>query len=89
MRPHSPEINQPEQRPLQERVQRAPQLGDVVRGYKSAETKGVRNLNRLANIIIWQRNYYEHIIRNEAAYLKIADYIETNPQRWREDTYYV
>jgi putative transposase len=38
---------------------------------------------------LWQRNYYEHIIRNEEAYLKIAEYIETNPQRWQEDTYYV
>ena len=38
---------------------------------------------------VWQRNYYEHIIRNEDAYLKIAEYIQTNPQRWEMDTYYV
>ncbi|MDT4328722.1 transposase [Methylomonas sp. MS20] len=85
MRPDSPDIEQTKQ----ERVQRAPTLGDVVRGYKSAVTKRVRNLNGLPDFKIWQRNYYEHIIRNETAYLKIAEYIQTNPQRWLEDTYYV
>lgn len=38
---------------------------------------------------LWQRNYYEHIIRDEDSYLKIAEYIQTNPQRWEEDTYHV
>lgn len=38
---------------------------------------------------LWQRNYYEHIIRDEDSYLKIAEYIQTNPQRWQEDTYHV
>ena len=73
----------------QGRVQRAPTLGDVVRGYKSAVTKRVRLLTGSPGQQIWQRNYYEHIIRNEVTYLKIADYIQTNPQRWLEDTYYV
>ncbi len=38
---------------------------------------------------LWQRNYYEHIIRNEPAYLKIAEYIQTNPLKWLDDTYYL
>jgi len=38
---------------------------------------------------LWQRNYYEHVIRNEEDYLKIAAYIQTNPKRWQADTYYV
>ena len=38
---------------------------------------------------LWQRNYYEHIIRDEDSYLKIAEYIQTNPQRWQMDTYHV
>jgi len=37
---------------------------------------------------LWQRNFYEHIIRNEEAYEKIADYILNNPSRWREDKFY-
>ena len=71
------------------RVQRAPTVGDVVRGYKSAVTKRVNQLRSLSNSPVWQRNYHEHIIRDEEAYLKIADYVQTNPQRWAEDSYYV
>ena len=37
---------------------------------------------------IWQRNYYEHIIRNEKEYYKIIEYIRTNPLKWEEDKYY-
>ena len=37
---------------------------------------------------IWQRNYYEHIIRNEEAYERISDYIRDNPKRWKEDKFY-
>ena len=37
---------------------------------------------------IWQRSYCDHIIRNEADYRRIWEYIDTNPAKWREDCYY-
>lgn len=37
---------------------------------------------------VWQRGYYEHIIRNERDYLEIWQYIDQNPARWGEDEYY-
>ena len=37
---------------------------------------------------IWQRGYYEHIIRNDREYQKIYEYIENNPVKWEEDKYY-
>ncbi len=37
---------------------------------------------------LWQRNYYEHIIRNEPSYLEIARYIVENPLNWETDEYY-
>jgi len=37
---------------------------------------------------IWQRNYHEHIIRNEKSYNIIAEYINTNPQNWESDSLY-
>lgn len=37
---------------------------------------------------IWQRNYYEHIIRNEQSYERISDYIRNNPKRWNDDKFY-
>ena len=38
---------------------------------------------------IWQRNYYEHIIRNDDEYNKIWQYIDKNPAKWTEDKYFV
>jgi putative transposase len=37
---------------------------------------------------IWQRNYYENIIRNEEQYLKVSEYIINNPLKWHKDKYY-
>ena len=37
---------------------------------------------------IWQRNYYEHIIRDEEEYQQKWRYIDENPARWREDEHY-
>jgi len=34
---------------------------------------------------LWQRNYYEHIIRNQTDYERIADYIAANPSNWKMD----
>jgi len=34
---------------------------------------------------VWQRNYYEHIIRNESEYFKIVNYIRSNPENWEKD----
>ena len=38
---------------------------------------------------LWQRSYYDHIIRNDADYLEKADYILTNPAKWQEDEYFI
>lgn len=37
---------------------------------------------------IWQRSFHDHIIRDEKDYLKIWNYIDTNPQKWNEDCFY-
>lgn len=49
-----------------------------------APTEKIINLN----FKIWQRNYYEHIIRNEQAYYRIANYIINNPKNWKEDKFH-
>jgi putative transposase len=71
------------------RVQRAPTVGDVVRGYKSSVTKRINELRNTPGLPVWQRDYHEHIIRNETAYLNIAEYIQDNSTRWQQDTYHV
>ncbi len=72
-------------RPLQHGTSRT--IGSMVRGFKIGITRWFRANTDIH--AVWQRNYYEHIIRNEDAYLKIAEYIQTNPQRWETDTYHV
>jgi len=37
---------------------------------------------------VWQRSYYDHIIRDEQDYLRIWQYIAENPSKWREDRYF-
>ena len=65
-------------------------LGDIVHRYKTLTTKryidGVKNNHwRRFNGKLWQRNYWEHIIRNENEYQCIAQYIIDNPQKWAMD----
>jgi putative transposase len=62
-------------------------IGSIIRGFKIGVTKWFRFNTNVH--VVWQRNYYEHIIRNDEAYLKIAEYIQTNPQRWEDDIYHV
>ncbi len=47
-----------------------------------------RFVNKEIGENIWQTSYHDHIIRNEADYLRIWEYIDTNPARWTEDRYY-
>jgi hypothetical protein len=61
-------------------------VGSIIRGFKSAVAKQIRN-NGL-NDFKWQRNYYEHIIRNERDLYNIRRYIELNPLKWELDNYY-
>lgn len=63
-------------------------IGSLMGGYKASVTKRINALRDMPGSIIWQRNYYEHIIRNAASYHNIADYILTNPAKWQEDKFY-
>jgi putative transposase len=58
-------------------------IGSIVRGFKIGVTKWFRANTDLYSI--WQRGYYEHIIRNEAELMAIREYIQANPARWDED----
>lgn len=58
-------------------------LGKIVRHYKARTSKLVRDGGY--PYFQWQRNYYEHIIRNEIDLNKIRRYIVDNPRKWDED----
>jgi len=61
----------------------------IVRSYKSTVTKQINKLRDMPGIPIWQRNYYEHIIRNKQSYEKIQNYIIHNSQKWQNDIFFV
>ncbi len=63
----------------------APTLGDVVRAFKSTSGIAVNALLSRSGKPLWQRNYYEHIVRNAGELNKIREYIVTNPLRWMSD----
>jgi REP element-mobilizing transposase RayT len=67
-------------------------IGNIVGAYKSSvanECLEIFKQNHPGEIMgkIWQRNFHEHIIRTEAAYLNIYHYILNNPSNWKEDTF--
>ncbi len=62
-------------------------IGAIVRGYKSAVTKQLNALG--VGRKVWQRDYYEHIIRNEQAYYNISKYIVNNPSKWWDDKFFM
>ena len=61
-------------------------VGAIVRGYKSAVTKQLNQLH--IGCEVWQRNYFEHIIRNDMAYQRISAYIKNNPAKWAQDKFF-
>lgn len=60
----------------------------IVRSFKSAVTKRINELRNLSGKPVWQKNYYEHIIRNQNDLDNIRGYIELNPLNWEIDEYY-
>ena len=68
-----------------------PTLGAIIGAFKSITTHryilGVRNLGWLPfEKRLWQRNYYEHIIRDPGEFDRIQRYIESNPANWLDDS---
>lgn len=60
-------------------------LSCVIRSFKSECTKQIRLTMDNNGFFVWQRNYYEHVIRNGIELNKIREYIKNNPQMWDRD----
>lgn len=54
----------------------------IVRSFKAASTLRIRRAADDPTVHIWQRNYYEHVIRDADDFQKTAEYIRRNPERW-------
>lgn len=60
-------------------------LGAIISQFKSRVTKHIWKFPEFKETPIWQRNYYEHILRNETDFQNKTDYIEANPMLWDKD----
>jgi putative transposase len=60
-------------------------LGAIIAQFKSNVTKRIWKIAEYTNTPIWQRNYYEHVIRDETDLKNKTDYIKANPMLWDED----
>jgi REP-associated tyrosine transposase len=60
-------------------------LGAIVRGFKAAAATRVNAIRCTPHVRVWQRNYYEHVVRDESDLGRIQEYILNNPANWEED----
>lgn len=60
-------------------------LGRLIGTFKTVSTKQINLIRNTPGTKIWQRNYYEHIIRNEKSLNIIRQYIINNPLSWQND----
>ena len=60
-------------------------LSETVRAFKTFSARRINALHNTVGTPFWQRNYYEHVIRNQSALDRIRQYIADNPARWPED----
>lgn len=72
--------------PLQATLRRPARcLGSLVAGFKAATAKRINEYRHIPGAPVWQRNYYEHVIRGEKTLNAIREYIAGNPANWARD----
>jgi putative transposase len=60
-------------------------IPEIVRGFKAFSARRINRIREGAGTPVWQRNYYEHIVRDRTSLRYIRDYIRNNPRSWEED----
>lgn len=61
-------------------------LSSIIRSFKANVTREIHEQTNDQSVKIWQRNYYEHVIRNERSFKAIQEYIVNNPLKWELDS---
>ena len=60
-------------------------IPEIVRAFKSFSARRINTLRNASGRSLWQRGYYEHVVRNEIPLAEIREYIDSNPARWLAD----
>ncbi len=84
----SREINYTESDKLALKKSKIHPLSEIVRGLKTSSARRINQMRYLTGVSVWQRGYYEHIIRNEESLFAIREYIINNPLSWGKDELY-
>jgi REP element-mobilizing transposase RayT len=58
-------------------------LPEIIRALKTFSARRINEIRKTPGTHVWQRNYYEHIVRNESALHQIRKYIAENPMNWQ------
>ena len=64
-------------------------LGAIIGSFKSAAKKHIHKAGLIKDHIVWQRNFYEHIIRDDEDDQRIVQYTQFNPINWKEDQEFI
>jgi putative transposase len=60
----------------------------IVGAFKSATTRKINQLQNNSGATVWERNYYEHVIRDRESQINIQQYILNNPKNWKTDRFH-
>lgn len=71
--------------PLQRRKRRNMLIPKLVGWFKMNTAKRINQMRNTAGSPVWQRNYWEHVIRNQESLNRIVEYVNSNPFRWHLD----
>ncbi|APF18645.1 transposase [Caldithrix abyssi] len=63
-------------------------VGAIIGSFRSAVTNRINKYRQTPGAKLWQRNYWEHIIRDENELNRIRQYIKNNPLKWTDDDYF-
>ena len=61
-------------------------LPEIIRAFKTFSSRRINQFREARGLPVWQRNYYEHVIRNDRILNAIRNYIEANASQWGNDT---
>ncbi len=60
-------------------------LSKIIGRFKMVTAKQINALRKTSGLTVWQRNYYEHVVRDEVSLNRIRQYIADNPAQWEFD----
>ncbi len=63
-------------------------ISTIIGSFKSATSRSLNKLQKNTGAAVWERNYHEHIIRNQEAQIDIQKYILNNPKNWESDRFH-